>query len=117
MDTEREQEIKFCGFKTLRLGFPGGLPANAGDMGSSPGPGRSHIPRSIEAHAPQLLSLRSTAHALEPVSHNYWARVPQLLKSARLEPGSATREATAMRNLCTTTKSNPHSPQLEKART
>ena len=22
------------------------LPANAGDMGSSPGPGRSHVPRS-----------------------------------------------------------------------
>ena len=32
-------------------GFAGGavvknLPANAGDMGSSPGPGRSHVPRS-----------------------------------------------------------------------
>ena len=31
------------------LGFPGGavvenLPANAGDTGSSPGPGRSHMP-------------------------------------------------------------------------
>ena len=31
--------------------FPGGAvvknpPANAGDMGSSPGPGRSHMPRS-----------------------------------------------------------------------
>ena len=31
--------------------FPGGTvvknpPANAGDMGSSPGPGRSHMPRS-----------------------------------------------------------------------
>ena len=31
--------------------FPGGavvknLPPNAGDMGSSPGPGRSHMPRS-----------------------------------------------------------------------
>ena len=38
---------------TLRIiqGFPGGavvknLPANAGDTGSSPGPGRSHMPRS-----------------------------------------------------------------------
>ena len=34
-----------------RLDFPGGAvvknpPANAGDMGSSPGPGRSHMPRS-----------------------------------------------------------------------
>ena len=33
------------------LGFPGGAavknpPANAGDMGSIPGPGRSHMPRS-----------------------------------------------------------------------
>ena len=28
------------------------LPANAGDMGSSPGPGRSHMPRSNEARAP-----------------------------------------------------------------
>ena len=38
-------------YKTLRGGFPGGavvenLPANAGDMGSSPGLGRSHMPRS-----------------------------------------------------------------------
>ena len=34
-----------------REDFPGGtvvknLPANVGDMGSSPGPGRSHLPRS-----------------------------------------------------------------------
>ena len=37
--------------KTLMWGFPGGavvenLPANAGDTGSSPGLGRSHVPRS-----------------------------------------------------------------------
>ena len=37
--------------KTTHQGFPGGavvenLPANAGDMGSSPGLGRSHVPRS-----------------------------------------------------------------------
>ena len=37
-------------------------PANAGDTGSSPGPGRSHMPQSN------------------------WAHVPQLLKPARLEP-------------------------------
>ena len=46
--------------------FPGGagvknLSANAGDMGSSPGPGRSHMPRSNEARVPQLLSLHSRA--------------------------------------------------------
>ena len=44
-------------------GFPGGavvgsLPANAGDTGSSPGLGRSHMPRSGWAREPQLLSLR-----------------------------------------------------------
>ena len=37
--------------KILNVGFPGGavvknLPANAGDTGSSPGPGRSHMLRS-----------------------------------------------------------------------
>ena len=34
------------------------LPANAGDAGSSPGLGRSHMPRSNWAREPQLLSLR-----------------------------------------------------------
>ena len=37
--------------KIVKLGFPGGavvenLPASAGDTGSSPGLGRSHMPRS-----------------------------------------------------------------------
>ncbi|XP_059790909.1 uncharacterized protein LOC132372806 [Balaenoptera ricei] len=41
----------FSSIKKSFQGFPGGsvvknLPANAGDMGSSPGPGRSHMPRS-----------------------------------------------------------------------
>ena len=59
--------------------FPGGsvvknLPANAGDMGSSPGPGRSHMLQSNQAHVPQLLSLCSRA------------RKPRLLKPVRLEP-------------------------------
>ena len=44
-------------------GFPGGtvvesLPADAGDTGSSPAPGGSHMPRSKGAREPQLLSLR-----------------------------------------------------------
>ena len=39
------------GYKNKIWGFPGGavvenLPANAGDMGSSPGLGRSHMPQS-----------------------------------------------------------------------
>ena len=60
-------------------GFPGGtvvknLSANAGDTGSSPGPGRSHMLQSNEAHAPQLLSLRSRACE------------PQVLKPMCLKP-------------------------------
>ena len=82
--------------RTLVLGFPGGAvvknpPANAGDMGSSPGPGRSHMPRSGRAHEPQLLSLR------------VWSLC------------SATREATIVRGPRTAMKSGPHLPQLEKA--
>ena len=77
-------------------GFPGGtvvggLPANAGDTGSSPGLGGSHMPRSDWAREPQLLSLR------------VWSLC------------SATREATIMRGPRTAMKSGPCSPQLEKA--
>ena len=44
--------------RMLSRGFPGGavvenLPANAGDTGSSPGLGRSHMPRSNWAREPQ----------------------------------------------------------------
>ena len=77
-------------------------PANAGDMGSSPAPGRSHTQRSNKARAPQLLSLRSRA------------RVPQLLSlrdtttEARVpRAGALQREATAMRSPHTSTKSTP----------
>ena len=50
-------------------GFPGGAvvknpPANSGDMGLSPGPGRSCMPWSGWARVQQLLSLHS--RALEP---------------------------------------------------
>ena len=77
-------------------GFPGGavvenLPANAGDTGSSPGLGRSHMPRSDWAHEPQLLSLR------------VWSLC------------SATREAATVRGPRTVMKSGPRLPQLEKA--
>ena len=78
-------------------------PANAGHMGSSPGPGRSHMPRSNQARAPQLLSLRSRAHE------------PQLLKPMRLEPMLRNKRSHRSEKL-TATKSSPHSPQLEKAR-
>ena len=67
------------------------LPANAGDTGSSPGLGRSHMPRSNWAHEAQLLSLRD------------WSLC------------SATREAAIARGPRTAMKSGPHLPQLEKA--
>ena len=55
-----------CFVKTKQRGFPGGAvvgspPANAGDAGSSPGPGGSHVLQSNGAREPQLLSLRSGA--------------------------------------------------------
>ena len=62
------------------------LPANAGDMGSSPGLGGSHMLRSNWAREPQLLSLCS-----------------------------ATREAAMVRDPRTAMKSGPRLPQLEKA--
>ena len=84
--------------KLLLQGFPGGAvvenpPANAGDTGSSPGLGRSHMPRSKWAREPQLLSLRLRAWSL----------------------CSATREAAIVRGPRTAMKSGPRSPQLEKA--
>ena len=77
----------------------GGLPwwrsvenllANAGDTGSSPGLGRSHMPRSIWAREPRLLSLR------------VWSLC------------SVTREAAIVRGPRTAMKSGPRLPQLEK---
>ena len=77
-------------------GFPGGavvenLPANAGHAGSSPGLGRSHMPRSNSTREPQLLSLR------------VWSLC------------SATREAAIVRGPRTAMESGPRLPQLEKA--
>ena len=53
MYTEKSRSIytHIWGLNKRAQGFPGGAvvknpPANAGDTGSSPGPGRSHTPRS-----------------------------------------------------------------------
>ena len=77
-------------------GFPGGavvesLPASAGDTGSGPGLGGSHMPRSNWARGPQLLSLR------------VWSLC------------SATGEAAMVRGPRIVMKSGPCLPQLEKA--
>ena len=46
--------------KLVTFSFPSGsvvksLPCNAVDTGSIPGPGRAHMPRGNQVHAPQLL--------------------------------------------------------------
>ena len=92
---KQQKYLEFCAFKSYQ-GFPGGavvvsLPANAGHTGSSPGLGRSHVPRSGWARGPQLLSLR------------VWSLC------------STAREAAIMRGPRTAMKSGPHLPQLEKA--
>ena len=92
-----EKTLYICYFlRKEGMGFPGGavvesLPANAGDAGSSPGLGGSHVPRSNWAHEPQLLSLR------------VWSLC------------SATREAATVRGPHIAMKCGPHLPQLEKA--
>ena len=58
----------FAHLKKCLLGFPGGAvvknpPANVRGTGSSPGPGRSHMPQSNNARVPQLLK----PTRLEPV--------------------------------------------------
>ena len=82
----------------MKEGFSGGtvvesLPANAGDTGSSPRLGGSHMPRSGWAREPQLLSLR------------VWSLWP------------ATSEAAVVRGPRTAIKSGLRLPQLEKALT
>ena len=73
------------GQKIQLLSFPGGTviespPADAGDTGSCPGPGGSHMPRSGWAHEPGPLSLRIRSLC------------------------SATGEATTVRDPCTAKK-------------
>ena len=41
-------------------------PHNATDTGSTPGPGRSHMPQSDEAHVPLLSSRLATTATLTP---------------------------------------------------
>ena len=67
------------------------LPANAGDTGSSPGLGGSHMPQSNWAREPQLLSLR------------VWSLCP------------ATGGAAIVKGPRTAMKSGLRLPQLEKA--
>ena len=67
------------------------LPADAGDAGSGPGLGGSHVPRSGWARGPRLLSLR------------VWSLCP------------ATGGAAVVGGPRTAMKGGPHLPQLERA--
>ena len=70
-------------------------PANAGDTGSIPGPGRFHMPWSNKAHVPWLWSLPAAttepvlwsprAATKKPMCHNYWSlcALEQLLHCER----------------------------------
>ena len=63
--TPEAPQLKHVDLKNSFQGFPCGAvverpPANAGDTGSIPGPGRSHMLRCNWARAPQLLSPRAT---------------------------------------------------------
>ena len=87
-------------------------PANAGDKGSSPGPGSSHTPQSNEARAPQLLSLHSRAQKpqlLSPRAPTTEARAPRARAPQR-------RVAPAHRNWRkhTRSKEDPTQPKINK---
>ena len=87
--------------KLKRLGFLwwlSGMPANAGDMSSVPGRGRSHMLWSNWAWVSQLFSLKSAA------------REPQGLRPACPRTCSPQLEATAMRSLHTATTRSPCLP-------
>ena len=65
-------DLPFCKNPEVQ-DFPGGSvvknpPASAGDMGSIPGPGRSYMSQSNQAHVPQLLRLCSRAQVPELTS-------------------------------------------------
>ena len=91
--------------------FPGGpvvknLPANAGDRGSIPGQGRSHVLWSNWDHAPWLLNPHAVTS--ESTCCNHWS-------PCAYSACSTTREATTVRSPSTETKSSSCSPQLDKA--
>ena len=71
------------------------LPANAGDVGSIPSPGRSHTPRGS----------RATTCGPEPTSWNYGVRVPGARTLHREAHVTQLRQAHAQRRRPSTAKS------------
>ena len=90
--------------RPLLLQSTGSRPANAGDTGSSPGLGRSHMPRSNWPRESQLLSLR------------VWSLCSATREAAIVRgPPTAMKSGPRLRGPRTAMKSKLHSPQLEKA--
>ena len=78
------------------------LPANAGDTGSIPGLGGSHMLQSNWVHAPQLLSLCSRAQEplLSPRAATAEAQIPRACapqQESHCKEKSTHREACALR--------------------
>ena len=78
------------------------LPANAGDTGSTPDPGRSHMLQSNRARGHSY-----QACALEPRSCNYWS-------PRTLEPMLCNRQAIEVRSPCTATTQKPNTATKTK---
>ena len=75
-------------------------PANEEDMGSIPGLGRSHMPRSYQAHVPQLLSLCPGAHTPQLL-------MPKCPRARALQP-----EKPSQREACAAQlEESPHSKE------
>ena len=91
----KEARRQISQFKIVLVGFPGGAvlenpPAKAGDR-----------VQALVREDPTCCG------ASKPVSHNYWAHVPHLLKPVHSTARAPQREATAMRSPRTATKSSP----------
>ena len=86
-----QQDAIYVNFKNRWWDFPDSpmvenLPAKAGDMGSIPGQGRSHMLQSNQVPVPQLLKPKhSRAHAPKQEKRLQWeAPTPQLESSSHL---------------------------------
>ena len=66
--------------------------------------------------ATKLMRHNFWACALEPASHNYWARAPQLLRPMHLQPMLRNKRSHHNEKPAHRTKSSPHSLLLEKPR-
>ena len=104
------RKLNYSGFKRRVRGFPGGSvvknpPASAGDSGSIPDPGRSPMPWSNQAHAPQLLSLCSRAWESQ-------RRRPMHPRICALQQGSHWNKKAS-----SAAREHLHSPPLEKSPT